>query len=212
MRSFGIVATGLLGQLLFSARIVVQWAASERARRPVSPAIFWQLSLLGAIALSAYGVMRGDLAIVVGQAVVYFIYVRNLHLMGRWGGLPVAIRWATYVLPVASVGYLAWAAPGTVRQLVRNDVPGGLVAWGIAGQLVFTARFVVQWILAETRGRSALPGAFWRVSLVGSGMIALYAALRRDPVLLVANVAGCAAYARNLVLDARWRRGSAVRP
>ena len=154
--------------------------------------------------------MRGDLAIVIGQAVVYFIYVRNLHLMGRWDGLPVAIRWATYLLPVASVGYLAWAAPGTVRHLVRNDVPSGLVAWGIAGQLVFTARFVVQWILAETRKRSALPGAFWCVSLVGSGMIALYAALRRDPVLLIANVAGCAAYARNLVLERRGDRHAAT--
>lgn len=210
MRSVGILATGFLGQLLFSARIVVQWAASERAGRPISPALFWQLSLLGAIALFAYGVMRGDLAIVVGQALVYFIYVRNLHLMGRWDTLPTVIRWATYVLPLASVGYLAWAAPGSLRQLVRNDVPSGLVAWGIAGQLVFTGRFVVQWILAETRRRSALPGAFWRISLIGSGMIALYAALRRDPVVLVANLAGCAAYARNLVLERRSQRDAAT--
>jgi lipid-A-disaccharide synthase-like uncharacterized protein len=113
---------------------------------------------------------------------------------------------------VVTVGYLAWAVPESLRQLVRSDeVPGGLVAWGLAGQVVFTSRFVVQWIIAETRRQSALPAAFWGLSLLGAGMIALYAALRRDPVLLVANLAGGAASARNLVLARREPRVATAR-
>ena len=204
MTSFWVLATGVIGQLLCGARIVVQWVRSERSGRSVSPALFWQLSLLGSAALVAYGVMRRDLAIVLGQLLVYFIYVRNLQLMGRWARDPAAVRWATCLVPLASVAYLAADAPRNLLPLLANhDVPGWLLAWGLLGQLVFTARFVVQWIHSEAIRQSVLTEAFWTLSVVGAAMMAVYAVFRRDPVLLVANVAGCVAYARNFVLAAR---------
>jgi lipid-A-disaccharide synthase-like uncharacterized protein len=74
---------GFLGQGLFTARFLVQWAASERRRDAVVPVAFWWLSLLGGAALLAYAIARRDPVIVVGQAMGLFIYARNLVLIDR---------------------------------------------------------------------------------------------------------------------------------
>ena len=74
---------GFLGQGLFTARFLVQWAASERRRDAVVPVAFWWLSLLGGAALLAYAIARRDPVIVVGQALGLFIYARNLILIDK---------------------------------------------------------------------------------------------------------------------------------
>ncbi len=77
------IAFGLLGQLVFSARFVVQWLSSERAKKSVTPPIFWYFSIVGAIMLMAYGIHRKDVVIIFGQSTGLFIYVRNLQLIMR---------------------------------------------------------------------------------------------------------------------------------
>jgi lipid-A-disaccharide synthase-like uncharacterized protein len=202
--SLPVFSIGLVAQLLFGARTIVQWFQSEKARRSVSPAIFWHLSLLGSTLLFAYGVLRRDLAIVLGQLVVYFIYVRNLHLERRWATVAPAIRWVVYLVPAASLAYLLSGAPGNAAEIVGNpDVPRWLMAWGALAQIVFASRFVVQWIDSERRKRSVFSRAFWIVSLLGSTMIMSYAVLRRDPVLLFGQLSGAVAYGRNLSLGQR---------
>ena len=42
-----IYVIGFLAQVFFSARILLQWILSERAKKVISPAIFWQLSIVG---------------------------------------------------------------------------------------------------------------------------------------------------------------------
>lgn len=74
---------GFLGQALFSARFLVQWLASERARRSVIPHAFWFLSLAGGSTLLAYAIYRQDPVFIVGQAAGLFIYMRNLVLIRR---------------------------------------------------------------------------------------------------------------------------------
>jgi lipid-A-disaccharide synthase-like uncharacterized protein len=76
-------AIGLVGQLFFSARFVVQWIASERAKRSVIPVAFWFFSLGGGIVLLGYALYRADPVFVLGQAFGTFIYVRNLVLISR---------------------------------------------------------------------------------------------------------------------------------
>ena len=75
------VATGLLGQVLFTGRMIVQWLSSERARRSVVPPVFWWMSLGGAALLLAYFVWRRDPVGVVGQGAGFLIYARNLWLL-----------------------------------------------------------------------------------------------------------------------------------
>lgn len=80
------VALGLLGQVLFTGRMLVQWLASERNRRSVVPVAFWWMSLGGASMLITYFVWRKDIVGVLGQATGWLIYVRNLWLIYRSPG------------------------------------------------------------------------------------------------------------------------------
>lgn len=82
---FGLVwvTLGLAGQLLFSARMVLQWLASERERRSVVPPSFWWISLIGATMLIVYFVWRKDIVGILGQSTGWIIYLRNLRLIYR---------------------------------------------------------------------------------------------------------------------------------
>lgn len=77
------IATGFLGQGLFTSRMLVQWWASERAGRSVVPVTFWLLSLVGAGIILAYAIYKRDPVIIVGQSTGLFVYIRNLQLMRR---------------------------------------------------------------------------------------------------------------------------------
>jgi lipid-A-disaccharide synthase-like uncharacterized protein len=74
---------GLLGQVLFSLRFIVQWWRSERAHRSVVPLGFWYLSLAGGLTLLAYAIHRRDPVFILGQSAGSLIYARNLHLLWR---------------------------------------------------------------------------------------------------------------------------------
>lgn len=78
---FWWVAVGLGGQLLFTARFLVQWIASERARNSVVPVAFWYFSLGGGLILLAYAIYRKDPVFILGQTTGVFIYARNLWLI-----------------------------------------------------------------------------------------------------------------------------------
>ncbi len=77
------VVIGFLGQALFSARFLVQWLASEKAKRSVVPHAFWFLSLAGGTTLLAYALYRRDPVFIAGQGAGLFIYARNLALIRR---------------------------------------------------------------------------------------------------------------------------------
>ena len=77
------------------------------------------------------------------------------------------------------------------------------LAVGFAGQLLFTSRFLVQWIASERRRQSIIPTAFWWLSLGGAALLLAYAIWRQDPVFILGQSFGFVVYARNLVLIAR---------
>ena len=77
------LAIGFAGQAIFTARFLVQWAASEKERNSVIPVAFWWLSLLGGAILLAYASHKRDQVIVVGQSMGVFVYVRNLMLVRK---------------------------------------------------------------------------------------------------------------------------------
>jgi lipid-A-disaccharide synthase-like uncharacterized protein len=84
------VALGLLGQLLFTGRMILQWVVSERSRASVVPPAFWWLSLAGATMLLVYFVWRRDVVGVFGQLTGWVVYLRNLWLIYHGGGASVA--------------------------------------------------------------------------------------------------------------------------
>lgn len=75
------IALGLTGQLLFTSRFLLQWIASERARRSVVPLAFWWLSLGGGAALLGYALWRRDPVFILGQGTGLVVYLRNLALI-----------------------------------------------------------------------------------------------------------------------------------
>lgn len=75
------VMIGLTGQLLFTARFLVQWVASEREKRSVIPIAFWYFSLAGGLVLFTYALWRKDPVFILGQSMGLVIYIRNLWLI-----------------------------------------------------------------------------------------------------------------------------------
>lgn len=79
----GWILLGFLAQGLFTMRFVVQWIASERAKRSVVPIAFWFFSLGGGLLLFIYAIKRQDPVFIAGQGLGLFIYVRNLWLIAN---------------------------------------------------------------------------------------------------------------------------------
>jgi lipid-A-disaccharide synthase-like uncharacterized protein len=71
---------------------------------------------------------------------------------------------------------------------------------GLAAQLVFGSRFLVQWWASERRGESIIPAYFWYASLVGAVGLLVYAIHIHDPVFILGQSFGLVVYSRNLML------------
>ncbi len=199
-----IFAIGFLAQILFSARQLTQWIASEKAGRILSPLLFWQLSILASFLLMIYGILRNDLAIILGQIITYGVYIRNLHYHGFWAKVPQPVRILTFVFPVLAIGWLLTGETYNIHKLFANkDISTSLMVWGVVGQCVFTFRFVYQWLYSEKRKQSMLPIGFWIISITGSIMVLSYAIIRKDPVLFVGQLFGVVVYSRNILLGLR---------
>jgi lipid-A-disaccharide synthase-like uncharacterized protein len=84
------------------------------------------------------------------------------------------------------------------------------LAVGFLGQALFSARFIVQWLVSEKRRQSVTPVAFWYFSLAGGVILLTYAIHRRDTVFIVGQAAGLLVYVRNLMLILRTRRDAPV--
>ena len=197
-----IYVIGFLAQVFFSARILLQWILSERAKKVISPAIFWQLSIVGSYLLFVYGWLRDDFAIILGQIISYYIYIWNLDKKHQWKKLPFVIRTLLLLTPVAAILYMLKDASAFVDQFFRNEkIPLWLLIYGSMGQIIFTLRFVYQWIYSKRKDESLLPIGFWVISLLGALIIVSYAIYRRDPVLILGQSTGLIAYSRNIYLS-----------
>jgi lipid-A-disaccharide synthase-like uncharacterized protein len=75
------LAFGLVAQLLFTARFLVQWISSERAGKSVVPMAFWFFSMGGGLMTLVYGVVKREPVIILGQAMATVIYIRNIMLI-----------------------------------------------------------------------------------------------------------------------------------
>ena len=84
MSNWLIYTIGFIAQILFSSRLIIQWIYSEREKKVITPTLFWTLSLIASFLLFVYGYLRNDFAIMLGQGLTYFIYIRNLQLQNQW--------------------------------------------------------------------------------------------------------------------------------
>ena len=204
MSNWIVYSIGFLAQILFSGRLIVQWILSEKSKRIVTPSTFWKLSLLASFLLFVYGHLRDDFAIMLGQALTYYIYIRNLQLQGEWQKSPKLLQIFLYIFPILVVVYAYNNGQYDIQKLFKNDaIPLWLLLLGIISQLIFTLRFVYQWIVSEKNKTSQLPIGFWQLSVLGASLILTYAIFRKDPVLFVGHIAGMIIYVRNIFI---WKK------
>jgi lipid-A-disaccharide synthase-like uncharacterized protein len=85
------VSVGLLGQVLFTGRMVVQWLMTERSRQSIVPPAFWWMSLGGALMLLTYFMWRRDIVGVLGQSFGLIVYVRNLYFIHGTRGVVIEV-------------------------------------------------------------------------------------------------------------------------
>ncbi len=90
------------------------------------------------------------------------------------------------------------------------DHPTVWLVIGFAGQALFSARFIVQWIASERVRKSVVPVAFWFLSLAGGGLLFAYAFSRKDPVIMLGQASGLVVYLRNLWLIYKHRETDSV--
>ena len=210
MESVFVYVLGFLAQGLFSARILVQWIMSERAKKVVSPTIFWILSLIASYLLFIYGWLRDDFSIMLGQVIAYYVYIWNLGAKGVWKSIRSGWRQILVTIllltPVVGISLMADHAQDLIARLFKNsEIPLWLIIFGSLGQVIFSFRFIYQWIYSSRRGESMLPAGFWIISLTGSAIIVIYGIIRLDPVIILGQGIGFISYSRNLIL---WRRNN----
>ena len=196
-----IYILGFILQVLFFMRTLLQWVLSERAKKVLSPTIYWVLSIIASYLFCIYGWFRNDFSILLGQLISYYIYIWNLNENGAWEKINVVVQAILFLTPICAIGFVLKNGNYFVSNFLNNSkIPIWLIIWGSAGQMIFTLRFVYQWIYSMRRNKSLLPVGFWIISLVGSGIIASYGVIRVDPILILGQSVGFIAYTRNIAI------------
>lgn len=196
-----IFIIGFISQLLFFTRTLLQWIMSERAKKVLSPTIYWILSIIASYLFCIYGWLRNDFAILLGQLISYYIYIWNLNENGVWDKIHAVIKGLLLLTPVVAIGFVLKNGSYFVENFLSHPhIPLWLIIFGSLGQIIFTLRFVYQWIYSMRHNESLLPMGFWMISLIGSGIIVIYGLIRVDPVLILGQSVGFIAYSRNIIL------------
>ena len=205
---YWIYFLGFFAQSLFGTRLIAQLILSEKKGKVVSPAIYWQLGLLGSFLLLIYGIIRNDLVIIFGQSLSYFIYIRNLQLKNLWKTIPGLARVILWAFPFFALAWIIIEKEKLNDIFANSNLTDPIIAIGAVGQLLLNFRYVYQWIYSEKKNESLLPVGFWIISATASAMIIGYSWFRNDPVLLVSQGLGIIVYTRNIIIHLRPRNAA----
>ncbi|MFA5250992.1 MAG: lipid-A-disaccharide synthase N-terminal domain-containing protein [Phycisphaerae bacterium] len=85
-----------------------------------------------------------------------------------------------------------------IAEQIVGDPVWATVA--LVGQVVFGARFVLQWLVSEYKKKSHVPTSFWYISLVGSLILLVYSIHIKNPVFMLGFSLNTLIYVRNIHL------------
>ncbi|MFC3652255.1 lipid-A-disaccharide synthase N-terminal domain-containing protein [Dyella humi] len=77
------IGTGLIGQVLFGVRFLVQWLYSEARGQSLIPPAFWYLSVAGGVILLSYAIHQREAVFIIGESVTLAIFLRNLIMLRK---------------------------------------------------------------------------------------------------------------------------------
>lgn len=184
---------GLLGNVCFTSRQLIQWAAAERSGKAVVPVAFWWLSLAGAIIFIAYAYARMDIPFIILTAATLVPYIRNLRIYyapsrpARSGPVLLAVAVVLGIIPLV----VFWE---------EETLKDGWFLLGLAGSAVFGSRFYLQWVQSESRRKNVMSLQFWYLSLAGSALLLVYAIIRQDLVFTLSYLFNFIPYLRNIAI------------
>ena len=98
---------------------------------------------------------------------------------------------------------LVFEKPKTLAEKIRLD---RWVILGVAGQILFMMRFLLQWIATERRRESTIPIAFWWCSLAGGLIVFVYGLVEHEPIIILGQSCGFIVYVRNLFFIYKKKR------
>ena len=183
---FWVYLLGFAGMGIYGVRILIQWYLSEKTHTVQSPGIYWVLSSIGAVILYVYGWLRKDFSIIFGESVGYYIYMWNIGVMGLYKKVPRILIVIQALFPVVILALIAKDFQSFVDTFLHNeDVPLGLLLFGVLGQFTYEMRTVYQLVYSYRRHRSFLPLGHWVLGVIGSVMIIAYGLVRHDWVLTI---------------------------
>jgi lipid-A-disaccharide synthase-like uncharacterized protein len=103
---------------------------------------------------------------------------------------------------------LARATGDYLHEVFVNQLDWWIIL-GFVAQVLFTMRFVVQWVASERAGKSIIPFSFWTFSIGGGALLLVYAIVRRDPVYILGQGLSLVIYFRNVSFVLKERRAAA---
>ncbi|MCE5230605.1 lipid-A-disaccharide synthase N-terminal domain-containing protein [bacterium] len=188
---------GLTGNALFSARVLVQWFASERAKKSVVPVAFWWMSVAAALVQLTYA-LGGDkinnLPFMIGLVVTMVPYIRSLTVHYRPDRPPLPM------IPMLIVAIVLTLIPTILFGYRERDRFSMWLVVGFMGTLIYTSRFFIAWIETERLRRSTFSLKFWWSSLIGSILLLIYSLSRHDIVFILSFLFNGIPYVRNIML------------
>lgn len=203
---------GLLANLFFTLRFIVQWFQSERKKESVIPRSFWILSLSANLIMVAHAFIQLQFPICLIQTLSGVIAWRNLNLMGSkprtlrttlclMGGSALTITTLFILQGVLSHSH-AWMRSPTLPWQESTNQP---VSWiwhlfGLGGMVLFASRFWIQWWLAERKKQSVVGPSFWWISLCGASLSLSYFIKLNDFINVLSYSLALIPYIRNLAL------------
>jgi lipid-A-disaccharide synthase-like uncharacterized protein len=210
-----VVLLGIVGGAIFYGRFYVQWIVSEMRRRSVVPVAFWYMSVAGSVLLLVHNVLIVSPGATFGQSFNMVVYTRNLvHLWRERGKLSRGLYVVAHLFAGLVVGAgVIFTAYTWFREFEHNQTLTDAEAarnwlwlgvWG-AGQALFFARFLVQWLMTEYKRRCVIPPAFWYLSLLAAVLQSASFVQRGDWVNAVGMAATLLIYARNIWLIRAYR-------
>lgn len=202
-----IYPLGFISSLAFGARFLIQWIQSEAKGKSLVSPLFWQLSLLGNVALVIHSLFQVQFHICLIQACNGVISWRNLDLMRKkCFSFSTTLFILFFAIFFVTLGFWLTAdswfripkAPWQSEKAFPTSLEWHL--FGFFGYALFSSRFWIQWIFAEKLKRSVFPISFWWISLLGAIISSIYFVRIQDTINLLGSSIGLIPYLRNLML------------
>ena len=207
---------GFLAQFAFGIRFLIQWLKSEKAGRSLVTASFWQISLLGNVLLLIHSIIQVHFPIAAVQSINTIMSWRNLDLLKpkeKQSSLRLTLVLLGFALLATGLIFVAqslaanhhhihWLESPRSLGLSQPRTVGPLMhAFGMVGVVIYSLRFWVQWWRAEKGNTDDLGNIFWRLSIIGAIISAIYFFSLLDWVNMVPPILALLPYCRNLLLS-----------